>query len=151
MEKATTKKSVQRYFDEERLGWILRYYDADLSPSIDAFYSETFKFISNVIQYKIPFYTSFFVSVLKLYLQKNADTGAYDLSSLDSKKITLLFEDGSIYDDYSKLIDYGISNDLVMKLHDGEISIAKLQSGEYDRNLFDDYENLLINDFLRCL
>lgn len=151
LEKATTKKAVQRYFDEERLGWILRYYDANLSPSIDAFYSETFKFISNVIQYKIPFYTSFFVSVLKLYLQKNADTGAYDLSSLDSKKITLLFEDGSIYDDYSKLIDYGISNDLVMKLHDGEISIAKLQSGEYNRSLFDDYEQLLLNDFLSCL
>ena len=83
--------------------------------------------------------------------EKNADTGAYDLSSLDSKKITLLFEDGSIYDDYSKLIDYGISNDLVMKLHDGEISIAKLQSGEYNRSLFDDYEQLLLNDFLSCL
>lgn len=151
LKNATTKKDVQYYFDEERLGWILRYYKSDLTPNIDAFYSETFKFISSVIQYKVPFYTSFFVSILKLYLQKNSQVDQYDLSCLDAKKITLLFEDGSIYDDYSKLIDYGISNDLVMKLHDGKISITQLQSGEYDRSPFDDYEQLLINDFLSIL
>ena len=151
LEHATSKREVQWYFEDKNLGWILRYYHTDLSPSIDAFYSETFKFISNVIQYKIPFYTSFFVSILKLYLQKNSEIGIYDLSSLDAKKITLLFEDGSIYDDYSKLIDYGISNDLVMKLHEGKISIPQLQSGEYNKNLFDDYEQLLISDFLDIL
>ena len=148
---ATNKREVQNSFNEERLGWILRYYKADLSPSIDAFYSETFKFISNVIQYKIPFYTSFFVSILKLYLQKTPQTEQYELSGLDAKRITLLFEDGSVYDDYSKLIDYGISNDLVMKLHDGQISISQLQSGNYDRSPFDEYEQLLINDFLSVL
>lgn len=148
---AKNKHEVQYYFEEERLGWILRYYKADLTPSIDAFYSETFKFIASVIQYKIPFYTSFFVSILKLYLQKNMQIEHFDLSCLDAKKITLLFEDGSVYDDYSKLIDYGISNDLVIKLHDGQVSIAQLQSGEYDRSPFDDYEQLLINDFLSIL
>lgn len=148
---ATTKREVQSRFDEEHLGWILRYYRADLIPSIDAFYSETFKFISNVIQYKIPFYTSFFVSILKLYLQKNSEVGFFDLSCLDAKKITLLFEDGSVYDDYSKLIDYGISNDLVMKLHEGKVTIAELQSGEYDRKPFDEYEQLLIADFIGIL
>ena len=58
LENAVSKQQVQYYFEEKRLGWILRYYHADLKPNIDAFYSETFKFISNVIQYKIPFYTS---------------------------------------------------------------------------------------------
>lgn len=151
LENAVSKQQVQYYFEEKRLGWILRYYHADLKPNIDAFYSETFKFISNVIQYKIPFYTSFFVSILKLYLQKNSKEGVYDLSYLDAKKITLLFEDGSIYDDYSKLIDYGISNDLVMKLHEGKITISQLQSGDYDRKPFDEYEQLLIGDFLGIL
>lgn len=151
LENATSKREVQNFFNEERLGWILRYYKANLSPSIDAFYSETFKFISNVIQYKIPFYTSFFVSILKLYFKKAHQTEQYDLSCLDARRITLLFEDGSVYDDYSKLIDYGISNDLVMKLHDGQISIAQLQSGNFDRTLFDEYEQLLINDFISVL
>ena len=147
----TSKKDIQYYFEEKHLGWILRYYHANLSPNIDAFYSETFKFISNVIQYKIPFYTSFFVSILKLYLQKNPQTGIHNLSCLDAKKITLLFEDGSIYDDYSKLIDYGISNDLVMKLHERKVSIAQLQSGEYNQESFDDYEQLLISDFVSII
>ena len=151
LEKATTKPSVQRYFNEQGQGWILKYYKSDLTPNHDAFYSETFKFISNIIQYKIPFYTSFFVSVLKLFLKKNCAETQYDLFSLDAKKITLLFEDGSVYDDYSKLIDYGISNDLVMKLHDAKISVAQLQSGDYDRTPFDEYEKLLINDFVNTL
>lgn len=126
------KRVMQQYFNEEKLGWILRYYKSDLTPNIDAFYSETFKFISSIIQYKIPFYTSFFVSILKLFLQKNALDASLDLSCLDAKKITLLFEDGSVYDDYSKLIDYGVSNDLVMKLHDGHITIAELQEERYE-------------------
>lgn len=140
-----------QYFNEERLGWILRYYKSDLTPNIDAFYSETFKFISSIIQYKIPFYTSFFVSILKLFLQKNALDASLDLSCLDAKKITLLFEDGSVYDDYSKLIDYGVSNDLVMKLHDGHITIAELQEERYDKSIFDEYEQLMLSDFLSIL
>ncbi|MFG6372864.1 MAG: DEAD/DEAH box helicase [Oscillospiraceae bacterium] len=147
----TEKRVMQRYFNEEKLGWILRYYKSDLTLNIDAFYSETFKFISSIIQYKIPFYTSFFVSILKLFLQKNASDTTFDLSCLDAKKVTLLFEDGSIYDDYSKLIDYGLSNDLVMKLHDGHIAVTELQEGKYDRALFDDYEQLLLNDFISIL
>ena len=91
------------------------------------------------------------MSVLKLFLKKNCAETQYDLFSLDAKKITLLFEDGSVYDDYSKLIDYGISNDLVMKLHDAKISVAQLQSGDYDRTPFDEYEKLLINDFVNTL
>lgn len=147
----TEKQMMQRYFNEAQLGWILRYYKSDLTPNIDAFYSETFKFISSIIQYKIPFYTSFFVSILKLFLQKNSLGTALDLSCLDAKKITLLFEDGSIYDDYSKLIDYGIPNDLVMKLHDRHITTAELQESKYDKAEFDDYEQLLLNDFLSIL
>lgn len=145
------KRVMQQYFNEEKLGWILRYYKSDLTPNIDAFYSETFKFISSIIQYKIPFYTSFFVSILKLFLQKNALDASLDLSCLDAKKITLLFEDGSVYDDYSKLIDYGVSNDLVMKLHDGHITIAELQEERYDKSIFDEYEQLMLSDFLSIL
>ena len=93
----------------------------------------------------------FFVSILKLFLQKNALDASLDLSCLDAKKITLLFEDGSVYDDYSKLIDYGVSNDLVMKLHDGHITIAELQEERYDKSIFDEYEQLMLSDFLSIL
>lgn len=127
-------------------------YFLDENEKINICFCEA-KFVTgaSIIQYKIPFYTSFFVSILKLFLQKNSLGTALDLSCLDAKKITLLFEDGSIYDDYSKLIDYGIPNDLVMKLHDRHITTAELQESKYDKAEFDDYEQLLLNDFLSIL
>lgn len=147
----TKKSNLQSFFEEENLGWVLRYYKSDLTLNYDAFYSETFKFISSIIQYKIPFYTSFFVSILKLYIQKNQQTFQYDLSCLDVKKIALLFEEGSVCDDYSTMIDYGISNDIVMELQENQISIEQLKTGEYNKSLFDEYEQLMINDFLNIL
>ena len=147
----TKKSNLQSFFEEENLGWVLRYYKSDLTLNYDAFYSETFKFISSIIQYKIPFYTSFFVSILKLYIQNNQQTFQYDLSCLDVKKIALLFEEGSVCDDYSTMIDYGISNDIVMELQENQISIEQLKTGKYNKSLFDEYEQLMINDFLNIL
>lgn len=146
-----SKKQIEIYFEQESAKWILSYFTNELKINFDAFYSETFKFISSIIQYKIPFYTSYFVSVLKLFLKKTNRFSKLDLSSLDTKKISLLFEDGSIYDDYSKMIDYGISNDLILKLHENQITMAKLKNGNYSKTIFDEYELLIIEDFLKIL
>lgn len=151
LENCTNSSQVRFYFEEEKSRWILRYYNSDLKMNLNAFFSETFKFISSIIQYKVPFYTSYFVSILKLFLSKSPNYLDFDKSKLDVKKISLLFEDGSIYDDYSKMIDYGVSNDLIMKLHDNKISIQILKSGEYSQSLFDEYEKLLIEEFLNIL
>ena len=123
----------------------------NLTINFDAFYTETFKFISSIVQYKIPFYTSYFVSVLKLFILKSENREGLDVSKLDVKKITLLFEDGSIYDDYSKLIDYGISNDLIMKLHDKEITLDRLKARDFKDKDFDEYELLLLEEFLKIV
>lgn len=151
LHKITKKNNLQSYFEEEKLGWVLKYYKSDLTLNYDAFYSETFKFISSIIQYKIPFYTSFFVSILRLYIQKTQLSNQYDTSCLDVKKITLLFEEGSTFDDYSSLIDYGIPNDIIMELQEKQISIEQLKTGEYNKSLFDDYEQLILNEFLNIL
>lgn len=151
LQSCTHVRQVQSYFDEEKVGWLLRYYNSNLKINFNAFFSETFKFISSIIQYKVPFYTSYFVSILKLFLSKSTDYSTLDRNKLDAKKISLLFEDGSIYDDYSKMIDYGISNDLIMKLHDNHISIQALKNGEYSKSIFDEYEQILIDEFLSIL
>lgn len=147
----TDKSQVEESFRNEEVSWILRYYKKNLTINFDAFYSETFKFISSIVQYKIPFYTSYFVSVLKLFILRSENGEGLDVSKLDVKKITLLFEDGSIYDDYSKLIDYGISNDLIMKLHDKEITLDRLKEREFKDKDFDEYELLLIEEFLKIV
>lgn len=145
------KWQIEPYFEQESLKWILKYYTNELKINFDAFYSETFKFISSIIQYKIPFYTSYFVSVLKLFLSKTNKLKNIDLNKLDAKKISMLFEDGSIYDDYSKMIDYGISNDLIMKLHENQVTVDDLRNGEYSKSTFDEYELLLIEEFLNIM
>ncbi len=151
LELCTDKNQLEEYFTEEGVQWILKYYKRNLSINFDAFYSETFKFISSIIQYKIPFYTSYFVSILKLFITKNGECDKWDVSKLDVKRITLLFEDGNIYEDYVKMIDYGISNDLIMKLYDNEITLEKLKNKDYETNKFDEYELLLIDEFLNIV
>ena len=108
LENCTNSNQVWFYFEEEKSRWILRYYNSDLKMNLNAFFSETFKFISSIIQYKVPFYTSYFVSILKLFLSKSPNYLDFDKSKLDVKKISLLFEGGNNYDDYSKMIGYGV-------------------------------------------
>lgn len=151
LDKCTDKSQVEESFRDEGVSWILRYYKKNLTINFDAFYSETFKFISSIVQYKIPFYTSYFVSVLKLFILKTEKQMDLDVSKLDVKKITLLFEDGSIYDDYSKLIDYGISNDLIMKLHENGITLERLKARDFMDTEFDEYELLLLEEFLEIV
>lgn len=145
------KKFYMPYMQRENLAWVMDYYNNDLTLDINAFYSETFKFVSNIIQYKIPFYLSFFVSILKLFIKKNSLIEKYDINNLDVKKITLMFEDGDISYDYTKLIDYGISNDIIIKLYENKISIEQLQNQNYNKELFDEYEMIIINEFLQIL
>ena len=49
------------------------------------------------------------------------------------------------------MIDYGISNDLIMKLHESQINVENLMSGEYSKSNFDEYELLLIEEFLEIM
>ena len=74
-----------------------------------------------------------------------------ELNKSDTKKISLLLEDRSIYDDYSKMIDYGISNDLIMKLHENQITVENLRQGKYSKSSFDEYELLLIEESLEIM
>lgn len=149
--KFSTKKEYMPIFVLYNLKWVLNYYNDDLTPNINSFYSETFKFISNVIQYRIPFYLSFFVSVLKLYMIKNKTHDLLDIEKLDVKKIALMFEDGNIPCDYTQLIDHGISNDIIMKLNENKITMDDLINGCYNKEIFDEYESVIINEALQII
>lgn len=145
--KINKKTDIETYFKDLHYGWILKYYNDDLTLNLDMFFTETFRFISNVVQYKIPFYLSFFVSVYKLFIRKN--NFDIDVSRFDLKDLALLFEDGSISIDYQPLLDYGISNDIVLMLRKNNISFDKLISIDYDISLFDTYEQMILEDFRR--
>ena len=49
------------------------------------------------------------------------------------------------------MMDYGLPNDLILKLSDNQITMSKIKSKEFDTNLFDNYENTLIEEFINIL
>lgn len=145
---AKDSDQIKSIFKEAGAYWILnKYYEADcVKEDNDAFYTEAFKFMSSVIQYKIPYYISYFISVFKLFISKNITN--FDTSKIDLKKIVMTFEDGIVSDDkLRQLIDYGISNDIVTKIKSEEISIESIIAGDYNKVPFDDFEQLLLEDF----
>lgn len=139
---------IKDIFKEAKASWILqKYYKGDLvTEDYDAFYTEAFKFMSTVIQYKIPYYISYFVSIFKLFINKNKTN--FDSSKIDLKKIVMSFEDGVISDDkFRLLIDYGISNDIIAKIKENQISVESIIAEDYNKEAFDDFEQLLLDDF----
>lgn len=139
---------IQNIFKEANAFWILqKYYKGDcVTEDYDAFYTEAFKFMSTIIQYKIPYYVSYFVSIFKLFVTKNEIN--FDISKIDLKRIVMSFEDGVTNDDkFRPLIDYGISNDIIAKIKDNQISVESIIAESYNKETFDDFEQLLLDDF----
>lgn len=101
-------------------------------------YNQAFKFISDVIEYRIPFYIGFYVSVFELYCRKNnlIQEKKYDIveisNSLENKKID---------EKYDGLIEYGFSIDTIKKIQASNGSSEKLD--DYEKIIFEEYKNLI--------
>ena len=141
------KREVENFFNEEGKGWILSYYNRDLSLNYDAFFTETFKFISSIVQYKIPFYISFVTSIIRLFITKNTMDERYQISKLNSKNIVLLFENGNFNDSYESLVDYGVSDDIIKKISENNISMERVLEMSFEKDIFDEYELLTLREF----
>lgn len=142
------EKKIKEHFADNGKAWILKYYsDEGKKLNFNALYSETFKFISYIVQYKIPFYTAFIVSIFKLFIKKHSKF-SINIDDLDVKKISLLFENGEVNQNWERLIDFGISNDLIMKLEKNKITVEQVKSNDYDHSIFDDYEKIILQDFV---
>ena len=72
----------------------------------------------------------------------------YDISKLDPKKSVVFFENGDISSEYEELVDFGISNDLILKLKENNILYSDLINMKVDNDIFDDYEKLIIKEFV---
>lgn len=132
-------------FSFNNASWVLGYFKNDLSLNMNAFYTETFKIVSNIIQYKIPFYLTFYVSIFKLFIKKNKIIDLDDYT-FDINKLISIFENGRTEDEYSKLIDYGLPLTTVTKIADNKISLDDLKRQKFDQSKFDDYEKMIISE-----
>lgn len=140
-------KQLDALFAESSEKWILKYFKQDLSLNMNTFYTETFKIISNIIQYKIPFYLTFYVSIFKLFTQKHELSVTNNLN-FDITKLINIFEDGDTSEEYERLLDCGLPITTINKISDNAISISALKSRNYDSGPFDDYEKIIINEMV---
>lgn len=139
------KRDLEFLFAEKGCTWILSYYTSGLELNYNKIYSECFRFISNVIQYKLPFYLTFYIAIFKLYLQKES-LAEYELSKLEEKDIMLLFEDGGIVKEYQELMDYGIPMITLNKIRDRELSVNVLKEKYKEIEELDTYEKMMLKD-----
>ena len=140
--KYSNKHDVESLFASNNATWILRYYNDDLSLNMNSFYAETFKIVSNIIQYKIPFYLTFYVSIFKLFIKKRSNN-KINSTNFDINRLINIFEDGKTSEKYSKLLDYGIPINTIAKISNNKISIESLKNQDYDSENFDEYEKII--------
>ncbi len=97
-------------------------------------YNQAFRFISNIIEYRIPFYVGFYVSIFKLYCKKNIENidSSYDIIEISNN-----LENKNIDEKYDDLLEFGFSID----------TIKKIQISNGDVNLLDDYEKIIYKEY----
>lgn len=146
----SNKNQVESLFEINNAKWVLKYYNNDLSLNMNAFYAETFKIVSNIIQYKIPFYLTFYVSVFKLFIKKQCSDKIIN-EDFDINRLINIFEEGETSEEYSKLLDYGIPITTIAKISNNKIGIENLKNQDYDSNVFDEYEKIIIKETISLL
>lgn len=143
-------KSRKRYIENEyniikeknygkipESSWICDYVD-DNQINDFKLYNQAFRFISNIIEYRIPFYIGFYVSIFKLFCKKNNLNSSFDFNIVD---ISDSLENKNLDEKYNNLLEYGFSLDMIKKLQLNNDNVDVLD--EYEKIIFNDYKNLL--------
>jgi len=100
-------------------------------------YNQAFKFITNIIEYRIPFYIGFYVSIFKLYCKKNNIN--YE-ETYDIVEISASLENKTIEEKYDGLIEYGFPIDMIKKVQNSNGDISVLDS--YEKLIYEDYKKM---------
>lgn len=136
-----------------RLTWEYRlYYDQNFNIRYDKLYDETFKFISNIIEYKIPYYISLFLTMFKFYTKYNIineDKLLEDVERIDIVEIINKFETMGIDENYMDLYDFGLPRNMIDKIINNNLDI--LNCDIYNIEWLDEYEKLMLEDFKKSI
>ena len=143
-----TKEQLNRIITDERK-WILNYLNKDTTVNDSKVYNDTFKFISDVMQYKIPYYLNFFVSVYKLFISKNPNP-YINPDDINTYKIAMFFENGMNDNIDQNMVDFGFPSELLKILNDNNIIINnKIDIDSI--NIIDDYQKEMLKDFVTVM
>ena len=140
-----SKFEFSELLDKENLSWASPYFDKSGNVKDSYIYTETFKFISNIMQYKIPFYVNYYSSIYQLYAEKNLDPDDR-IESIDPLEIAIYFENGNLSDDLQQMYDYGIPLELLKNVNKSNIKLSDILKSEH---ILDDYERLIVEDYFK--
>lgn len=123
--------------------WVRKYFFNDGTFNYNKLYEETFKFISNIIEYKIPYYLSLFVNVYLYYISVNNKSINEEF---DVAEIITNVENMGIDSEYIDYYEYGFSKDLIEKIKSLEVELNINNLATID--IFDNYEKIMLREFL---
>lgn len=124
-----SSKNIEKILELSGKKWIIEFIS---DGKVDDFklYNNAFKFISSIIEYRIPFYIGLYVSIFKLFSKKNNLDYTFDFDIVD---ISTSLENKNIDEKYSNMLEFGLPLDMVKK-------ISKNES-------LDDFEKIILEDY----
>lgn len=141
-----TKKREELSTSYYNKSWVRYYFHENGEFNYNKLYEETFKFISNIIEYKIPYYISLFINVYLYYISKN-NTGID--TQIDISEIMTNVENMGIEKEFINYYEYGFSKEMIEKIKSLEngLTIENIESIE----IFDSYEKIMIKEYLELI
>lgn len=138
------KRLSIEYFENT---WMKKYFDSRGNFLDNKLYEGTFKFISNVIEYKIPYYINFFVGMFKYYLDKH--NISFDNQEIDLIQAIDKIENIGIEEKMIPFYDYGFPKETLDKIAKLENEINSYEISELTE--FDDYEKIMIIEYIKIM
>lgn len=125
-------ESIKKIFEVTNKKWVLEFVS---DGKIDDFklYNNAFKFITNIIEYRIPFYVGLYVSIFKVFSKKNDLNYEFDFDIVD---ISTSLENKTIDEKYTNMIEYGIPMDTIKKISQNK------PLDEYEKTIVEDYKKI---------
>lgn len=139
-----TEKSIMNpaFFEKS---WMNKYFNQKGEFQDNKLYDETFKFISNIIEYKIPYYISLFVSVFSYYTKKENIVFENE-NDPKIEEIVKKLENMGVDEKLIPFYDYGFPKEMIDKISKLELPIASYNIDELIE--FDDYEKIMLKEFI---
>lgn len=125
--------------------WMHKYFNQKGEFQDNKLYEETFKFISNIIEYKIPYYIGLFVGIFNYYIKKE---NIILENENDSKMEDIVekIENIGVDEKMIPFYDYGFPKEMIDRISKLEFPIESYNIDDLDE--FDDYEKIMIKEFI---
>lgn len=139
------KNASKLSFDFLKKSWMWNYFDDDGTFNYDKLYEETFHFISNIIEYKIPYYIYLFINMYIHFISTRKVENPVE-EQLDIGRVLDTIENLGIKKEDLQYYEYGFSKDFIEKINKVEFKITLENIDSIDE--FDAYEKIMFKEYL---